>query len=147
MEKSQALTSRNAALDIHPDEFRRLGYQVVDRIADFLTSLPGRPVTPDETRQALQAALGGAAVPAQGTEPERLLEEAATLLFDYSLLNGHPRFWGYITSSAAPICALGDLLAAVVNPNVGAGVLSPMATEIEAQTVRWIAELIGYSSD
>ena len=147
MEKSQALTSRNAALDIHPDEFRRLGYQVVDRIADFLTSLPGRPVTPDETRQALQAALGGAAVPAQGTEPERLLEEAATLLFDHSLLNGHPRFWGYITSSAAPIGALGDLLAAVVNPNVGAGVLSPMATEIEAQTVRWIAELIGYPSD
>ena len=75
------------------------------------------------------------------------MEEAATLLFDHSLLNGHPRFWGYITSSAAPIGALGDLLAAVVNPNVGAGVLSPMATEIEAQTVRWIAELIGYPSD
>jgi glutamate/tyrosine decarboxylase-like PLP-dependent enzyme len=31
-----------------------------------------------------------------------------------------------------------------VNPNVGAWTLSPAATEIESQTVRWIAELIGY---
>ncbi len=40
-----------------------------------------------------------------------------------------------------------DLLAAAVNPNVGAWTLSPAATEIEAQTVRWIAELIGYPAD
>jgi glutamate/tyrosine decarboxylase-like PLP-dependent enzyme len=147
VEKTEALTARTAALDMPPEEFRRLGYQMVDRIADFLTSLPGRPVTPGETRQRLQAVLGGGSVPTLGAEPERLLDDAATLLFDHSLLNGHPRFWGYITASAAPIGAFGDLLAAVVNPNVGAGVLSPMATEIEAQTVRWIAELIGYPSD
>jgi len=34
-----------------------------------------------------------------------------------------------------------------VNPNAGAWTLAPIATEIEAQTVRWIAELIGYSPD
>jgi glutamate/tyrosine decarboxylase-like PLP-dependent enzyme len=39
---------------------------------------------------------------------------------------------------------LGDLLAAAVNPNVGGYMLSPAATEIEVETVRWIAELIGY---
>ena len=39
---------------------------------------------------------------------------------------------------------LGDLLAAAVNPNVGGYMLSPAATEIEAETVRWIAEFIGY---
>jgi len=42
---------------------------------------------------------------------------------------------------------LGDLLAAAINPNLGAWTLSPMATEIESQTIRWIAELIGYPSD
>ncbi|HEV7127758.1 MAG TPA: pyridoxal-dependent decarboxylase, partial [Ktedonobacterales bacterium] len=73
-----------------------------------------------------------------------MLDSAADLLLAHSLFNGHPRFWGYITSSAAPIGALGDLLAAAVNPNVGSFMLGPIATEIEAQTVRWIAELIGY---
>src|SRR4029079_10183235 len=76
-----------------------------------------------------------------------LLEEASKILFDHSLFNGHPRFWGYITSSAAPIGALADLLASAVNPNCGAWTLSPAATEIEAQTIRWIADLVGYPRD
>jgi glutamate/tyrosine decarboxylase-like PLP-dependent enzyme len=73
-----------------------------------------------------------------------LIGRATDLLFDHSLFNSHPRFWGYITASAAPIGILGDLLASAVNQNTGAWFLSPMASEIEAQTVRWIAELLGY---
>ena len=38
----------------------------------------------------------------------------------------------------------GDFLAAAVNQNVGAWRLGPLATEIEKQAVRWIAELIGF---
>jgi glutamate/tyrosine decarboxylase-like PLP-dependent enzyme len=68
-------------------------------------------------------------------------------LFEHSLFNGHPRFFGYITASPAPIGILGDLLAAALNPNCGAWALSPAATEVEAQTVRWIAELIGFPND
>jgi aromatic-L-amino-acid decarboxylase len=135
---------RSAPLDLAPEEFRRLGHALVDEIARFLASLPERPVTPASSPEELRALLPEGGLPEQGASPDRLLVEAAQLLFDHSLLNGHPRFWGYITSSAAPIGALADLLAATVNPNVGAGVLSPLATEIEAQTVAWIAELVGY---
>jgi glutamate/tyrosine decarboxylase-like PLP-dependent enzyme len=73
-----------------------------------------------------------------------LLDQTTKLLLDHSLFNAHPKFWGYITGSGAPIGVLADLLAATVNPNVGAAILSPVASEIEAQTVRWIADLIGY---
>ena len=38
----------------------------------------------------------------------------------------------------------GDFLAAAVNQNVGSWRLAPLATEIEGQAVRWIAELIGF---
>jgi glutamate/tyrosine decarboxylase-like PLP-dependent enzyme len=37
-----------------------------------------------------------------------------------------------------------DFLAATVNPNVGGWTLSPAASEIEAQTIRWIARFIGF---
>jgi glutamate/tyrosine decarboxylase-like PLP-dependent enzyme len=133
-----------APIEMSADEFRSLGHSLVDRIADFLAGLPDRPVAPNEAPTAVRAALGGDGLPETGTDPGALLEEAATLLFDHSLFNGHPRFWGYITSSAAPIGALADLLAAAVNPNVGGWPLAPIATEIEAQTVRWLAELLGY---
>jgi aromatic-L-amino-acid/L-tryptophan decarboxylase len=42
---------------------------------------------------------------------------------------------------------LADALAAAVNPNVGGWELSPIASEIEAETVRWVAELVGYPVD
>ena len=83
-------------------------------------------------------------MPEEGDDPAAILDLAARVIADHSLFNGHPRFFGYITSSPAPIGMLGDLLAAALNPNVGGWLLSPAASEIEGQTIRWIAELIGY---
>jgi len=144
---NDTLMDRQAPLEMSPEEFRTLGHSLVDRIAGFLGSLRDRSVTPAETPAEVRAVLGDAGLPEQSAPAAPLLDEAAGLLFDHSLFNGHPGFLAYITSSAAPIGALADLLAASVNPNVGAFALSPVATEIEAQTVRWIAELIGYPGD
>lgn len=138
---------RTSPVELSPDDFRKAGYKVVDRIASFLDSLPSKPVSPEITRDELQKIIGIQSMPNKGESTEKILEQAADLLFKYTTFNGHPKFWGYITSSAAPIGALGDLLAASVNPNVGAWNLSPVATEIEAQTIRWIAEMIGYRTD
>jgi glutamate/tyrosine decarboxylase-like PLP-dependent enzyme len=128
-----------------PDEFRRLGHALVDSVAGFLDTLPERPVATGESPGAIRALLDAdRSLPAEGADAGELLRSAAQLLFDHSLFNGHPRFFGYITSSPAPIGILGDFLAAALNANVGAWRLGPVATEVESQTVRWIAELIGY---
>lgn len=130
------------------EEFRALGHALVDRIAGLMGSLRSRKVTPAERPEAVRAILGAAAtLPEQGMPADQLLDRAADLLFDHSLFNGHPRFCGYITSSPAPIGVLAELLAAAVNANVGGWKLAPMASEIEAQVVRWIAAFIGYSPD
>ncbi len=138
---------RQAPLELPPEDFRALGHKLVDDIADFLRSLPARRVTPGHRPPEVRGLLKDGLLPEQGEDAARLLDRTAHLLFDNSLFNGHPRFWGYITSSAAPIGALADLLAAAVNPNLGGWELSPIATEIERQTIRWIAELLGYPTD
>lgn len=129
-----------------PEEFRAAGHKLVDRISEYLATVRKRPVTPGESPNELRKLLAEGSLPESGSTPARLLEEAADLLINHSLFNGHPRFWGYINPCTAPLGALGDLLAAAVNPNVGAWILSPLASEIEAQAVRWIAEMIGYSA-
>lgn len=144
---SSPLNQRAAPVEMTSEAFRQAGHQTVDLIADFLASLPQRPVTPGETPSQVRSVLGNSALPEHGEAAGELIKETAALLFDHSAFNGHPRFLGYITSSATPLGALGDLLAAAVNPNVGAWGLAPMASEIEAQTIRWIAELIGYPTD
>jgi aromatic-L-amino-acid/L-tryptophan decarboxylase len=140
--------ARHAPLAMDRATFRLLGHRLVDQVAEFLESLPRGRVTHDESPSAVRDALElSGPLPESGTDPGPLLERTAQLLFDHSLFNGHPRFFGYITSPPAPIGILADFLAAAVNPNVGAWVLSPAATEIEAQTVRWIASFIGYAAD
>lgn len=144
----EQLRSRKAPLEMTEDEFRSLGYGLIDRIASFLASTPERPVSPGETPDEVRAALNAAKpLPEEGAQAGALLERAADLLFDHSLFNGHPRFYGYVTSSAAPVGMLAELLASALNANVGAWKLAPMATEIEAQTIRWLAQFIGYPAD
>jgi glutamate/tyrosine decarboxylase-like PLP-dependent enzyme len=128
--------------------FRKLGHSLVDQVAGLLESIPKGPVNHDASPSSVRDAMNlNGSLPELGMEPDQLLEQTAKLLFDHSLFNGHPRFFGYITSSPAPIGILGDFLASALNPNVGAWMLSPAATEIERQTVRWIASLIGYSEE
>ncbi len=130
------------------DEFREIGHRLVDDLADFLGGIADQPVARGEDPVAIRHALDAAAsLPEEGLPAGPLLERATRLLIDHSLFNGHPRFFGYITAPAAPIGVLGDFLASAINANMGAWVLSPMASEIEGQTVRWIAELLAYPTD
>jgi glutamate/tyrosine decarboxylase-like PLP-dependent enzyme len=139
---------RQAPLAMDAATFRALGHRLVDQLAASLDALPRGPVTRDESPSAVRQALDlSAPLPESGMEPGPLLERTAQLLFEHSLFNAHPRFFGYITAAPAPIGVLGEFLAAAINANVGAWTLSPAATEIESQTVRWIASLIGYPVD
>ncbi|MBD3616695.1 MAG: aspartate aminotransferase family protein [Gracilimonas sp.] len=138
---------RKSSIEMDKEEFRKIGHQLIDDISEFIHSIDQKPVTPNESPGQLQDILGNFELPETGKPAAELISTATDLLIDHSLLNGHPKFLGYITSSAAPIGALADLLAASVNPNVGAHILSPIATEIEKQTVRWLCEFIGVSSD
>jgi glutamate/tyrosine decarboxylase-like PLP-dependent enzyme len=130
-------------IEIPKDEFQKIGYQLIDTISQFLDSIREKPVTTGESSKQIEALLGNNSLPAEGSAASALFSRTAELLLDHSLLNGHPRFFGYITSSPTPVGMLADMLAAAVNPNAGANILSPMATAIEKQTVKWLAEFVG----
>jgi aromatic-L-amino-acid/L-tryptophan decarboxylase len=138
-------TSRHNPIEISKGDFRKAGYQLVDAISDFLGTIDQKPVTTGETPKQIEDILGNASLPENGKPLSEIITRTSDLIFNHSLLNGHPKFLGYITSSPAPIGVLADLLAATVNPNVGANILSPMATAIEKQTIKWLAEFIGVS--
>ena len=138
--------SRQSPIVISQKDFREAGYQLIDNIAAFMENISEGRVTAGESPKQLQQIIGNNPLPGKGTHVKELLTKTAKLLLEHSLFNGHPKFMGYITSSPAPIGALADLLAASVNPNVGAQILSPIATEIEKQTIQWLAEFVGVSN-
>ncbi|HST07437.1 MAG TPA: aminotransferase class V-fold PLP-dependent enzyme [Gemmatimonadaceae bacterium] len=126
-----------------PAKFREVGHSLVDGIADFLGGLPDARTASKLLPDAMRAKVGKRALPERGTDIAPVIEKFSRLFFEQSTHNGSPRFFGYITSSAAPVSALADLLAAAVNPNCGAWALSPIATEIENETIRWLGEFMG----
>ena len=135
---------RRDSSDMSAEEFRIAGHRLVDALAEFYESLPDRSVSSSESVSSLRAVFPPGELPVDGRSGADLLAEITPLLIDHSLHNGHPRFFGYITSSAAPLGALADLLAAGINQNCGLRQLSPAANEIEMQAVNWLAELIGF---
>ena len=129
---------------LSPQEFQILGHQIINRLSRFLETIENKPITPAENPEEVQQVLKSGDLPLEGSPPEKLIISTIENLINHSLFNGHPRFMGYITSAALPIGALADLIASTLNQNTGAWQLSPLASEIERQTIKWIAEFIGY---
>ena len=145
MNASVPAGERHAPIDLSPVEFRAAGHALVDRIADLLATMRDRKVTAGLSVHDVRALVDRFGdMPDEGGDAASIVAEATDLLTAHSLYNGHPKFLGYVTASPAPIGMLADLLAAAVNPNVGAWTLAPVASEIEAQTIRWIAALLAY---
>jgi len=53
-------SARHAPLVIDAPTFRTLGHQLVDQLAAFLESVPGRPVTRNESPSQVREVLGAA---------------------------------------------------------------------------------------
>ncbi len=134
-------------LSIEDEKFRQIGYRLVDSIADHFANLSKKKVTPGQDPKQVRDKLGRSGLPEHGESADSIIERATELLMTNSLLDGHPRFWGYIIGAGTQIGALADLLAAAVNPNCGGWELSPMASEIERQVVDWIADWVHYNED
>jgi len=137
---------RKTPINMSASQFKEIGHRLVDDVAQLLESFSEMDVAPDispaEVRNLLPVEL-----PINGTDAKELIADTMEILKQHSTFNGHPRFWGYITAGATPIGILADMLAAGINPNVGGWQLSPAASEIEGQTIAWLAQMIGYPTD
>lgn len=141
---THAATSERALTEgsFDPDDweaFRALAHQAVDDLTDHLAGVRERrvwdPVTP-----AVAATFGGPA-PRRGEGMADTLREVRERVRPYPLGNTHPRHWGWVMGSGAPVSILADIVAAGMDSNC-AGFASA-ATLVEEQAIAWLAEGFG----
>lgn len=123
------------------EEIRRVGYCVVDMIAEYLTQLPDGPVfrpCPDEQIERFASV----PLPRDAQEADSLLNEFREDVLTYPFGNGHPRFFGWVNSPPAVIGIFAEALAATMNPSVAGG--NHAAVYVEHQVLRWFKDLIGF---
>lgn len=124
---------------------RRVGYELVDRLVEHLTSLP-------DQRVARRGDLAEFSRLVDEPLPETAssLDSCLNFFFERVLPDltrvSHPRFHAYIPCPSSFAGALGGMLAAGTNPFVGSWLGGSTVSALELTVLRWIAELLGYET-
>ena len=125
-----------------PEEFRAVGHDVVDWIADYLAHARDYPVLPSIKPGSMIDALPSSA-------PD-IGESIATILADFDKLVmpavthwNHPRFMAYFCSSASPTGIVAEMLSVTLNSNGMLWKSSPAGTELEQVTLGWLRQWLG----
>ena len=122
------------------DALRALAHRMVDDSLDHLAGRRSEPVwqpMPDEVRSFFDGPL-----PRDPEGADSAYADFLEQVVPYSMGNDHPRFWGWYMGAGNPVGNLADLLASVLNPNMGGADHAPIL--VEKQVVRWCAEATGY---
>ena len=129
---------------MNPEEFRRIGHQVIDWVADYRQRVETLPV-----RSALQPGAVRRQLPSAPPDaPEgfdSILHDLETIILPGLSHWQHPSFYGYFPSNSELASVLGDYL------STGLGVLglswqsSPALTELEEVVTDWMRQMVGLS--
>jgi glutamate/tyrosine decarboxylase-like PLP-dependent enzyme len=123
---------------------RRLGYKLIDRIDEYFSSLPERPVqlpaelrTFDDLRDSL---------PEFGEDAAKVLDDVCSELIVQGFHVPSANYFGLMNCTPAYMAVLAEALVAALNPQLATLARSQLASKVERETVRWIGERVGWST-
>lgn len=122
---------------------RALAHRAVDDGFDWLSTVRERPVwqpTPEAISAQFQRPL-----PRSPQGAEAAYQDFLSWVLPYPMGNVHPRFFSWFMGNGSAMGAIGDFLAAIVNPNMGGG--NHVAMQVESQVLDWCKEIVGFPAD
>jgi aromatic-L-amino-acid decarboxylase len=129
-------------LDPSPTHLQKLLDEVSQRLAVFVRTLEQQPVQAAERFDPTASWLHEP-VPEAPSAPEELLDFIFEKVIPIAVNPASPGYLAYIPGGGLFSSALGELIAATVNRYTGIWAQAPAAVELETQSLRWLAELMG----
>jgi aromatic-L-amino-acid decarboxylase len=129
---------------MNPEEFRRIGHQLIDWIADYRTRVAELPVRSRLEPGVVRAQLP-AAPPLQPEPFSGIFSDLEQIILPGLSHWQHPSFFGYFPGNGELSSVLGDYL------STGLGALglswqsSPALTELEEVVTDWLRQMLGLS--
>jgi glutamate/tyrosine decarboxylase-like PLP-dependent enzyme len=120
---------------------RDLLHKTADYAADFLESLPERPVMPMVDLEELRSRMGGP-VPDGSTDPREVIAELASVGSEAAIGIPGGRYFGFVIGGAVPAALAADWLTSTWDQNAGLFVIGPAAAVAEEVTGAWLADLL-----
>jgi aromatic-L-amino-acid/L-tryptophan decarboxylase len=122
---------------------RKLGYQLINFVDQYFSSLPDRPVQlplDQRTYGPLSDPL-----PELGADAAKILDEVCREMTDKGFHVPAANYFGLMNPTPTYIGFLAEALVAALNPQLATLARSQLASKIELETTRWIAERVGWT--
>ncbi|MHA1167980.1 MAG: pyridoxal-dependent decarboxylase, partial [Candidatus Hodarchaeales archaeon] len=123
------------------EKFRKNGHFLIDYIADFYSDLSRKTIVPPSESYL---DLIGTGFEKKGKNFDKLFKEMDAKIIEGTILQIHPRFFGFVPSSGLPIGNLADLLISFLNQNAGRATGGPSSSIVEDIVLKWIFSVIDF---
>lgn len=122
---------------------RALGYKLIDCIDDYYSSLPDRPVQLPADRRSF--APFTERMPEFPADAANVLNDVCHELVDKGFHVPSANYFGLMNPAPTYMAVLAEALVAALNPQLATIARSQMASRIEAETVRWLGQRVGWN--
>jgi len=131
--------------DLDSDTRRKVGQRLIELVDQYYSSLPNRPVQlPAEKRTygTLNDPL-----PENGADPLVVLEEVFGEMVAKGFHVPSANYFGLMNPTPTYMGFIAEAMVSALNPQLATLARSQLASKIELETVRWIAERVGWNSE
>ncbi|HUJ50650.1 MAG TPA: aminotransferase class I/II-fold pyridoxal phosphate-dependent enzyme [Bryobacteraceae bacterium] len=135
----------NPELEFSPERMREIGYRVIDRLVEHLTTLSTQPVGAKADPSTLIPAFSQPP-PEEGTDFETVLAQLEQQVFRHTMHVNHPRFLAYVPGPGNFVGAMADALASGYNVFAGTWISGSGPAAVELAVVDWLRQACGFPS-
>ena len=128
--------------DMTSEEFRRVGHELIDWVADYFENIEQLPVLAQIEPGELKAQLPQSP-PEHGESMDRIVADLDKLIVPALTHWCHPSFYAYFATSTSGPGILGELLTAAFDNKAMLWRTSPASTELEEVTLDWLRQMMG----
>eukprot|EP00164_Ancoracysta_twista_P005632 GFYU01007722.1.p1 GENE.GFYU01007722.1~~GFYU01007722.1.p1 ORF type:complete len:495 (+),score=144.96 GFYU01007722.1:79-1563(+) len=127
---------------VDPEEFRRLGHQMVDFIADYYKTVNEKPVLSEVSPGYLKELIPDSA-PEKPESFEAIMKDVNDKIVPGVTHWQHPSYFAYYPANSSFPSMLGDMLSSCFNVIGFSWITSPACTELETIVMDWLGKLVG----
>ncbi|MEK7855744.1 MAG: pyridoxal-dependent decarboxylase, partial [Acidobacteriota bacterium] len=135
-------TSSTGLGDMPAEEFRKLGYQIVDWIANYFEHIEDLPVLSQVEPNWLRNNLP-TSPPMDGQDFSEVLKDMDRLILPAVTHWNHPNFHGLFSTSTSSVGVFGEMFAAAFDMKAMLWRTAPASTELEDVVLDWLRQMMG----
>lgn len=127
--------------DMNAEDFRKYGYEIIDKIADYYENLENLPVLSQVQPNWLKDNLPKSA-PEKGENFAEVLSDVDKLILPAITHWNHPNFHGLFSTSTSSVGIFGEMISAAFDVKAMLWRTSPAATELEQVSLDWLRQMM-----